>query len=202
MSDPIAYHEFDGRDGLALVNGLLVAHRDGVEVARAEVAEDSPPLAELLEQYRVPQILAAHCFAHGGRRQVLDITVTVDFPLPSSFGGHLRCGEDDGYWSAERRGANRFLMADSLPEAARPYASKEERGFGWMIELPRFVRELEDQVIRKRIGAGVERLLYRLADDNVTELPYSFRVDNVFSVERPMWVEALPWVVDRAGRGR
>lgn len=196
MSDPIAYREFDGTDGLTLVNGLLVAYRGGSEVARAEVAEDSPPLGELLDLYRVPQILAAHCFSHDGSRRSVDVTVSVDFPLPSSIGGHLICGEFDGYWSAERRGANRFLAAERLPAAARPYAVGEARGEGWRIEVPQFVRGFGDPVIRKRIGVGIERLLYRMAEDEVSELPYRFRVDNVFSADRPMWVEALPWIAD------
>lgn len=203
MSDPIAYREFDGRDGLTLTDGLLVAYRCGEEVARAEVAEDCPPLAELLERYRVPEILAAHCFAYGGERRSLDLMASVDFPLPSSIGGHLICGELDGYWSAERRGANRFLQAARLPQAARPYAVNEERGWGWRIEIPHYVRELRDPVLRKRVGTGIERLLYRLAEDKVTELPHGFRVDNVFSVDRPMWVESLPWIIDDvADKGR
>lgn len=200
MVEPIAYREFDGKDGLKLSNGLLVAYRDGEEVCRAEVAPDSDPLEILLATYKVPEILASATFSYDGTARSVDFEATVEYPLPASIGGHLRCegqGEQlDGYWSAERRGANRFLLADRLPLGVRDYVVEEKPGYGWRIELPGYVREFGDPVISKRVGVHIERLIYRLLQDKVDAQPYAFRVDNRFSLKRPMWAEGLPFVID------
>ena len=195
MEELIDYKPLELGNGVDLQGQTLLLYKDGELLAEAEMQTVASSLEALLKNYRVPNIFPDYSFAYGGQLAQREIEISVDFPLPTSVGGHLRSHDEDGYWTAERAGANLFLLAENLPIGVRAYAGSEERGFGWRFLMPGFVREISDPVVRKRIAILSEGLVYKLAAGQIDSSMRKTLVDNLFSAQRPMWAEPLPWVV-------
>lgn len=192
MSETVIYKPYDGSDGLQVINGKLIAWRDGNEAGSAPVSADED-LPRLLLDFRVPELLPELEFTMGPEALTIDLELDIRFEVEGMIIGSLTYDGERVPWEARCQKGEEFLRRD-LPAEARPWAANDNPGEGWSISLPGDFCRSPDTVLCQRVALAIEAFLYRLAGGDEVPLPYLVRVSNVFSADRPTWAAPLPRV--------
>lgn len=191
-TQPVRYQEHDGRDGLVIAEGALFAYRNGVAVDSVPVDMDTN-LRQLMLDYQVISLLPDVEFCHTAPEEFAVSIVLDPFHLPGEITGKVDINGEQHLWVAQPNLHPDFRLADSVPDAFRPYIKPDGRGFEYF--LPAAIQTHPDPLVPRRLAVALDGFLCALANDRNITNPFRAAFTNVFSAARPAWRINLPRVI-------
>ena len=189
---PVHYQEHDGRDGLTIEHGRIVAYRDGAAAAKAP-APAGAQLRQLMLNYQVIGLLPAIEFCHTTPAS-FQLEIELDqFHLPDELTGKVTINGDKQMWVARYTRHPDFRNADQVPDAHQPYISDDGRGFEYL--LPGVIQTHPDKLVARRLACALDRFLCAVVTGRPFAMPYRAQFTNVFSAADPAWRINLPRVI-------